>query len=117
MTATAAHEIPTTGASRARWWGGLIVFSGLNLGLCRLGLALTAAPGAVALFWPVAGLITGSLLVTERRRWPALLFAASLPIALFNVSAGQPLAVVAAFAVMNAVAPTLAASITLRLCG
>ena len=54
--------------------------------------------------------------MTERRRWPALLFAAR-SIALFNASAGQPLAVVAAFAVMNAVAPALAASITLRLCG
>ena len=54
VTATAAHEIPSTRASRARWWGGLVVFSAVSLGLCRLGLALTAAPGTVALFWPVA---------------------------------------------------------------
>ncbi|HEX7624977.1 MAG TPA: MASE1 domain-containing protein, partial [Anaeromyxobacteraceae bacterium] len=114
--ATAGRRVAGVVPQRARWWAGLLLFAGASFGLCRLGLALTAGPGRVALFWPAAGLSTGALLLVDRRRWPSLLVAAGLPIAAFNVSAGQPPGVIAAFAAMNAIAPAFAAWVTLRLC-
>jgi PAS domain S-box-containing protein len=95
----------------------LALFALVNFGFCMLGLALTPGPTRVALFWPAAGLVVGALLVTERRRWAALVLAASVPIAAFNLAAGQALAVVATFAVSNVFYGLAAAWLTLRLCG
>jgi len=102
--------------ARPRTLAGLLAFAALGFGLCRLGLALTPGASSVALFWPAAGLVFGALLVSDRRRWPALLVAAGVPIAAFNLSAGQPPLLVAAFALDNALEASLAAWLVVRLC-
>jgi len=38
----------------------------------RLGLALLASPSDVAVFWPASGLAAGILILSNRRRWPAI---------------------------------------------
>jgi PAS domain S-box-containing protein len=38
----------------------------------RLGLALLSAPSDVAVFWPASGLAAGILILSNRRRWPAI---------------------------------------------
>ncbi len=107
----------STAPAPVRRTAGLLAFAAANFALCQLGFALTPGPGKVALFWPAAGLIFGTLLVSERRRWPALLVAAALPVAAFNALAGQPAALVVAFAIGNALEPTLGAFAVLRICG
>ncbi len=102
--------------ARLRSAASLLAFAGASFGLCQLGLALTPGATSVALFWPAAGLVFGALLVSEARRWPALLVAAGLPIAAFNTLAGQPPSLVAAFALTNALEASLAAWLVLRLC-
>jgi len=127
---TAPHIAREAGELRQRaieWWGGLPsatrgavllgAFGSLDYGLCRFGLALTPGQTSVALFWPAGGLVFGVLLLARRRLWPALLVAAGLPIALFNVLAGQPLVLVLTFAALNALEATLAAALALYLCG
>jgi len=101
----------------ARVGAGLLLFALANFLLSRLGLALTPGPQSVALFWPASGLVFGALLVSERRRWPALLAAAALPMAISNLYAGQPALLVATFAVGNVLEPGLAAIVATRLCG
>jgi PAS domain S-box-containing protein len=106
--------------SAARWAkqsAGLLLFAAVAFGLCRLGLTLTPGPSRIALFWPAAGLAVGALLLSDRRRWLVLLVAAGLPIAVFNVLAGQSPGVVVAFAVTNAAAASMAAWLMLRLRG
>ncbi|HYD40939.1 MAG TPA: MASE1 domain-containing protein [Anaeromyxobacter sp.] len=112
-----ASRVWSTAPAKVRLAAGLLLFAAANFALSRLGLALTPGPGRVALFWPAAGLIFGALLVSDRRRWPALLVAAGLPVAAFNAHAGQPAALVAAFAIGNALEPTLGAVGVLRICG
>ena len=101
----------------ARATAGLLLFAAASFGLSRLGLALTPGPASIALFWPAIGLVFGALLVSDVRRWPALLIAAGLPIAAFNALAGQPPTLVASFAFTNALEASLAAWLVLRLCG
>jgi PAS domain S-box-containing protein len=67
-------------------------------------------------FWPTTGLCVGVLLLTGRRAWPAVLAAAAVPIALFNVAVGLPPLLVATFALGNAGEALLAAALTQRLC-
>src|SRR5262245_59816808 len=38
----------------------------------RLGLALLASPSDVAVFWPASGLAAGILILSNRRKWPAI---------------------------------------------
>ncbi len=102
---------------RLEGWAGLLVFALASFALCRVGLLLTPGPSRVALFWPAAGLSIAVLLLSDRRRWPVLLVAAGLPIAVSNVLAGQAPGVVAVFAVTNALAATLAAWWASSLCG
>jgi PAS domain S-box-containing protein len=94
----------------------LAVFAAVNFALSWLGLALTPRPSSVALFWPASGLVAGTLLVTERRRWVPFLVAAGLPISAFNLAAGQTVLTVAAFAAMNALEGAGAAWVVTRLC-
>ncbi len=101
-----AHELPR-----------LLFVGGAAFALCQLGLALTPRPSQLALFWPASGLAIAVLLLTEHARWPALLLALGLPIAAFNMLAGQRPATVVAFALMNAAEATLTAWLTLRWCG
>lgn len=103
--------------SRVPFWARLVVLAVANFGLCWLGLALTPGPSRVALFWPAAGLAAGALLLSDRRRWVAILAAAGLPIAAFNITAGQAPIVVATFAITNVGSALLSAWLTLRLCG
>ena len=98
-------------------WIGLALFASVNFGLCRVGLALGPTPSRVALFWPAAGLVLGALLLSDRRRWAAILVAASLPTTVFNATAGQAPVVVATFAASNVAAVLASAWLTLRLCG
>jgi PAS domain S-box-containing protein len=107
----------TTAPPAVRFAMGLVLIAAASFALSRLGLALTPGASRVALFWPAAGLIFGALVVSDRRRWPALLVAAGLPVAAFNAHAGQPAPLVAAFAVGNALEPALGAFVALRLCG
>jgi PAS domain S-box-containing protein len=102
---------------RLSFWAGLAVFAAINFGLCRVGLALGPSPSRVALFWPAAGLVLGALLLSDRRRWAAILVAAILPSTVFNATAGQAPAVVATFAATNVAAALSSAWLTLRLCG
>jgi signal transduction histidine kinase/CheY-like chemotaxis protein len=99
------------------FWARLLLFAAANFGACILGLAVTPGPVRVALFWPSAGLVVGALLVSDRRRWAAILVAANVPIAVFNLAAGQGLAVVATFAVGNVLASLSSAYLTVRACG
>ncbi|MGC4000924.1 MAG: MASE1 domain-containing protein [Anaeromyxobacter sp.] len=103
--------------SAARTVAALTAFSVANFALCRVGLRLTPGGGSVALFWPAAGLVFGALVMREPRRWPVILLAAGVPIAVSNVLAGQPPLLVIAFALLNALEPSLAAGLVRRLCG
>ncbi|HET9598962.1 MAG TPA: MASE1 domain-containing protein, partial [Anaeromyxobacteraceae bacterium] len=107
---------PTPGPRWRSGWAGLLLFATIDFALCWAGLALTPGPTHVALFWPAAGLLAAALLVTERRRWPALVAAAAVPTAAFNAALGQPGSVVAYFALSNAAAALLSAWLTHRLC-
>ncbi|BDG02289.1 hybrid sensor histidine kinase/response regulator [Anaeromyxobacter oryzae] len=98
-------------------WAGLLLLALATFALGRAGLALTPGPSHVALFWPAAGLLLAALLLTERRHWVAVLVAAGLPAAAFNVAVGQAPRVVAAFAASNVVAALGGAWLTERLCG
>ncbi|HZZ84110.1 MAG TPA: MASE1 domain-containing protein [Anaeromyxobacteraceae bacterium] len=111
---SAARAVPARGVPP---WLALPLFAAATFALCRLGLLLTPGPSRVALFWPAAGVLVGALLLTPRRRWVAILAAATLPIATFNLAAGQAPAVVATFVAGNAAQALLSAWITLRLCG
>jgi PAS domain S-box-containing protein len=113
LTGSAHATVPR----RIPFWAGLALFAAVNFGLCRLGLSLTPAPSRVAAFWPAAGLVVATLLVTDRRRWAALLVAAGLPMAAFNIWAGHAPAVVATFAVTNALLALASAWLTVKLCG
>jgi PAS domain S-box-containing protein len=115
--ASRAYRAVSTLVRRTPTWLRLVVFGVAVFGLCRLGLAVTEAPSQVALFWPVSGLVLGALLVSDPSRWAAVLVIAGLAMTAFNVMAGQPIALVAAFAVTNAASALLAASAMLRLCG
>jgi len=95
----------------------LLLFALVNFGLCSVGLALTPGPTHVASFWPEAGLVLGALLISDRRRWAALLVAATVSTATFNVAAGQGVISVASFALANALCALAAAHLTLRFCG
>jgi PAS domain S-box-containing protein len=121
-----AHLAQCFGSVRARWqrlpaWArrlvDLVLLGAINLGLCVLGIALTPPPVRVALFWPSAGLGFGALAISPRRRWPALLLATGLPIALFNAWQGLRLPLVLTFAASNALEAALAAAIVLRFSG
>jgi PAS domain S-box-containing protein len=101
---------------RLPFWARLLLFAVATMGLCMLGIALTPRPTSIALFWPAAGLVTATLLLAERRRWPTITLAAAAPTLAFNVGAGQAPLVVATFALANASATLLAAWLTLRLC-
>ena len=102
---------------RLFYWAGLAGFAAVNFWLCRVGLALGPSPSRVALFWPAAGLVLGALLLSDRRRWAAILVAACLPATVFNATAGQAPVVVATFAATNVAAALSSAWLTLRLCG
>ncbi len=93
------------------------MFAAINFASCILGLALTPGPSRVALFWPASGIVAGALLVAERRRWAALLVAASVPIAAFNLAAGQAVTVVVGFAGTNIMYALASVYLTLRFCG
>ena len=67
--------------------------------------------------YPTAGLVVGALLLTRPRRWLAVLVAAELPAVIFNVAAGQPAGVVAAFSAFNVGSALSSAWLTTRLCG
>jgi PAS domain S-box-containing protein len=115
--ASRARHAVLSAAQRLPWWAVLVLFAALNFGLAQLGSALTPGPSRLALFWPPAGLCVGALLLAERRRWPALLVAGTLPLSAFNVISGQARILVGTFAVMNVVSTLLSAWVTLRLCG
>ncbi len=112
-----ARRMFETMPPRLSSWGGLAVFAAVNFGLCRVGLALGPSPSRVALFWPAAGLVLGALLLSDRRRWAAILVAAGLPSTVFNITAGQAPIVVAMFAATNVAAGLSSAWLTQRLCG
>jgi PAS domain S-box-containing protein len=121
-------SLPSSGISGAalRSWaalpagvrraGGLLLFALASFGLCRLGLALTPGATSIALFWPASGLVFGALLISDPARWPELLIAAGVPIAVFNALAGQPPVLVTAFGLHNALEAALAAFLVRRLC-
>jgi PAS domain S-box-containing protein len=115
------EPVPTTGtAALARLvasWPGLAAFAVANFALCVVGLALTAPGSRLAVFWPAAGLVVGALVLTEPRRWAALLVAGGLPMLVFNIARGHAPAVVATFASTNALAALGAGWIIRRRCG
>jgi len=97
-------------------WARLLSFAAATVGLCLLGLALTPRPAHFAVFWPVSGLVTATLLLSECRRWPVLTLTAAAAILAFGVGAGQEPLVVATFSLTNVSSTLLAALITLQLC-
>jgi PAS domain S-box-containing protein len=104
-------------ARRIPFWAALALVAGANLALTQLGLALAPTGSLVAAFWPASGLMLGALLLSSPRRWPWLLLAGAIPTATFNLVAGRPLDLVAAFAAGNAVETLLGAVLARRLCG
>ncbi|HZZ85623.1 MAG TPA: MASE1 domain-containing protein [Anaeromyxobacteraceae bacterium] len=67
-------------------------------------------------FWPAAGLVVGALLLSDQRRWPALIATAVAATTVFNAWNGQPPAMLAGFALVNATGELLAAHLARRLC-
>ncbi len=80
----------------------------------RLSLVFVLEPQHVAGIWPPAGIALGALLLSSTRRWPLVLAGVALAVAVANLSAGNPPAVVAGFAFANTLEPLLAATLLRR---
>ncbi|HTN52649.1 MAG TPA: MASE1 domain-containing protein [Anaeromyxobacter sp.] len=117
---TEQEPTEVTAPLAARWrlppWLLLTLFAAADFGLAHLGRLVTPDPTSFAAFWPAAGLVLGALLLTDRRRWPLVVGAAALPIAVFNVLTGLPLLLVATFAAGNVLEAVLGAWLATRLC-
>jgi len=109
--------VPDDSTARATPWVRLAGYATAILLLAQLGAALARGADAVATLWPVSGLALGVLLQAPRAAWPAYLAAGALPIAAFNLAAGQPPGLVLAFTLGNLVEPALGAWLVLRATG
>lgn len=85
--------------------------------LARIGLKLTIPPHDIAVFWPSNGIILAMLLVSDRRRWPAI-FGGVLPGNLMLALLGdRPPVINAVYITANLAELWIGASLIRRYCG
>src|SRR5215217_799936 len=72
-----------------RTWAGPLAVAAGYFGLALLAEATALETSGVIAFWPASGLLVGVLLLSETRRWPALLAAGAVGAAAFNLRDGD----------------------------
>lgn len=72
-----------------RQLGYVLVIALCYAGLTKAGMKLTLPPHRIAVFWPPNGMILALLLMSDKRRWPAI-FAGVLPAHLMLLSDRAP---------------------------
>ena len=99
--ATVADPLPPPRARLdARAWLGVAALGLLTLALSWSAFTLTRF-GAVAALWAANGLLTGALLLSHRRLWPAFFIASGLAQAGARLLVGDGLLMVAALSLLN----------------
>lgn len=99
---------------RVRVW---LLPVGIGVGYLALSQGLSVLTGGNYLsptFWPAAGVALGALLITPRRRWPAILVAVFVAAVISNLLFRANVMAISGWALANVLNPWIAASLIRR---